>query len=90
MADKLLHSLSRCFKCCRKNILRDQTELMDYETVNVEYFECVSVSLFIPHAMPMRRIILSSVDCLTVPYFSHYLINCTILRDKSLLNIRCV
>jgi hypothetical protein len=30
----------------------------------------VLVAFFIQHAMRMRRIILSSVTCLTVPYFS--------------------
>jgi hypothetical protein len=31
---------------------------------------CESVALVIQHAMRMRRIILSSVVCLAVPYFS--------------------
>jgi hypothetical protein len=34
------------------------------------YYECVSVALVIQHAKRMRLIILSSVDCLAVPYFS--------------------
>jgi len=42
---------------------------MDYETVNVEYSECVSVALVIQQAMRMRRIILSSVACLSQTYF---------------------
>ena len=36
---------------------------------------CVCVALNIKHAMRMRRIVLSSVACLAVPYFPHYLIN---------------
>jgi len=35
----------------------------------VTYSECVSVALFIQYAISMRRIILSSVACLTVPHF---------------------
>jgi len=34
------------------------------------YSECVSVALVIPHAKLMRRILLSSVACPAVPYFS--------------------
>jgi hypothetical protein len=36
----------------------------------ITYSECVSVALVIKHAKRMRRIILSSVACLTVQYFS--------------------
>jgi len=54
-----------------QNVLRDQTELMDYETVNVEYSECGSVALVIRQAMRMRRIILSSVVCLSQTHFFH-------------------
>jgi predicted transcriptional regulator len=32
--------------------------------------ECVSVALVVQHAKRMRRIILSSVACLALPYFS--------------------
>jgi hypothetical protein len=34
------------------------------------YSECVSVALVIEHAKRMRRIILSPVVCLALPYFS--------------------
>jgi len=47
--------LSNC--CCGKAIC-------------VKYSECVSVALVIQHATHMRRIILSSVTCLSVVYFS--------------------
>jgi hypothetical protein len=36
----------------------------------ITYSECVSVALVIQYAKRMRRIILSSVACLAVPYFS--------------------
>jgi hypothetical protein len=38
--------------------------------LRITYSECVSVALFIQHAKRMRRIMFSSVACLTVPYFS--------------------
>jgi ABC-type phosphate transport system permease subunit len=57
--------------------------------MSITYSECVSVALVIQHAKRMRRIILSSVTCLAVPVFSHYLINDTIF-GKNLLNIKCV
>jgi hypothetical protein len=40
------------------------------KTISITYAECVSVALVIQHAKRMRRIILPSVACLTVPYFS--------------------
>jgi hypothetical protein len=36
----------------------------------ITYSECVSVVLVIQHAKRMRHIILSSVDCLVLLYFS--------------------
>jgi hypothetical protein len=39
------------------------------KTVSITYSECVSVALVIQHAKRMRRVILSSVACLSVPYF---------------------
>ena len=40
------------------------------KAISITYCECVSVALVIQHAKRMRRIILSSVACLAVPYFS--------------------
>jgi hypothetical protein len=37
---------------------------------NIAYSECVSVAVVIQYAQRMRRIILLSVACPTVPYFS--------------------
>jgi hypothetical protein len=44
--------------CCRGKAIR------------ITYSECVSVALVIHHSQRMRRIILSSVSSLTLPYFS--------------------
>jgi hypothetical protein len=41
------------------------------------------------HAQRMRRIMLSSVACLALPIFPHYLINGTTF-GKNILNIKCV
>jgi hypothetical protein len=38
--------------------------------VSIIHFESVAVALVIQHAKRVRHIILSSVACLTVPYFS--------------------
>ena len=40
------------------------------KAISITYSECVSVALVIQHAKRMRRIILSYVACLAVPYFS--------------------
>jgi hypothetical protein len=38
--------------------------------ISITYCECVSVTLVIQHAKRMRRIVLLSVVCLALPYFS--------------------
>jgi hypothetical protein len=40
------------------------------KAITITYSEHESVALVIPHAQRMRHIILSSVACLAVPYFS--------------------
>jgi hypothetical protein len=44
--------------CCRR------------KAISTKHYECVSVALVIRHAKRMRRIILSSMARLTLPYFS--------------------
>ena len=50
---------------------------------NITYSEYLSVHIVIQHTRRMRHIILSSVTCLVVLNFSHYLINKTIFRKKN-------
>jgi hypothetical protein len=40
------------------------------KSINITYFECVFVALVIQHAKRMRRILLSSVACPNIQYFS--------------------
>jgi hypothetical protein len=40
------------------------------KAISITYCECVSVALVIQHAKRMRHIILSSVACPALPYFS--------------------
>jgi hypothetical protein len=49
---------------------RVRVTIVAVEKQNVLHYECASVALVIQHAKRMRRIILSSVACLAVPYFS--------------------
>ena len=49
---------------------------------------CVSVALVIQRTKRMRLVILSSVACLAVPYFSHYLKNATIFGGKNFVEHR--
>jgi len=57
--------------------------------MSITYADCVFVALVIQHAKRMRRTILSSLACLTVPYFS------TLSHKrhdfwKMLLNTKCL
>ena len=40
------------------------------KAISITYSECLSVALFIQHAQPMHRVLLSSVTCPPLPYFS--------------------
>ena len=52
-----------------------------------KYYECVSVALVIWHANRMRRVILSSMASLALPYFSTLSHKGTICGEGDLLNI---
>jgi hypothetical protein len=54
---RMRHVRSR-IRCCRG------------KAILITYSGCVSVALVTQYAMHMRRIILSSVACLALPYFS--------------------
>jgi hypothetical protein len=49
---------------------RSRNHFCREKSINITHPECVSAVLIIQHAKRMRRIILSSVACPAVPYFS--------------------
>jgi hypothetical protein len=56
---------------CKRNIeARSRDHCCSGKAVSIIYPECVYVALVTQHAKRMRRIILSSVACLALPYFS--------------------
>jgi hypothetical protein len=55
----------------RNNESRSRNHFCRKNAISITYSERVSVALVIQHAKRMRRIILSSVACLAVLYFSH-------------------
>jgi len=56
------------------------------KAISISYSECVFAALVIQRAVRVCCIILKSVACLAVTYFTHYLINDTIF-GKTLPNI---
>jgi hypothetical protein len=74
----------------KRNIkTRSRNHYCREKTISITYSQCVSVTLVMKHAKLMRRIILSSVACLAVSYFSRLSINSMIV-GKELLDIRFV
>jgi hypothetical protein len=56
----------------KRNIeARKRNDFCSGKAMNIAYSECVFLDSVMQHAMRMRRIILSSVACPAVPYFSH-------------------
>jgi hypothetical protein len=49
---------------------RSPDHCCQWKTVSLTFFECMSVALLIRHAKRMRRVMLSSEDCLTLLYIS--------------------
>jgi hypothetical protein len=55
---------------CNVTVRRVRVTIVAVEKECITYSECLSAAVFIQHAMRMRRIILSSVACQPLPYFS--------------------
>jgi hypothetical protein len=51
------------------------------KAASITYSECVSLALIIQHAMHMSHIVISGLPGCTI-FFSHYLINGTIIEYK--------
>jgi hypothetical protein len=54
----------------RNTEARSRNHCYRRKAISIKCSGCVSVALVIPHAKRMRRIILPSVACPAVPYFS--------------------
>jgi hypothetical protein len=68
--NKILNMQDRQCKYTRNTEMRSHNHCCRGKAISIKYPECVSVASVIQHAKRMRRIILSSVACLAVPYFS--------------------
>jgi hypothetical protein len=64
--------------------------LLQWKAISITYSECVFVALGIQHAMRMCRIILSSVVCPALQYFSILSHKRYDFRGKKFLNTKCV
>jgi hypothetical protein len=74
---KINASCSRCWPNCYNNtgnVCRRVCTNRGHrgKAIRITYSECVSVALFTQHAKRMCHLILSSVACLAVPYFSTF------------------
>ena len=57
----------------RNDETRSRNHCCRGKVISITYCECVLVAVFIQHAKRMRHIVLSSVVCPELPYFSHSL-----------------
>ena len=67
---------------------RSRNHCCSGKAIGVIYSKCVSVSLVIQHAKPLRPIV--SVVCPALRYFPYYLINGTIIEKKDIQHKRRV
>jgi hypothetical protein len=64
-------NLNKTVLCVWRNIgARSHNRCCRGKAISITYSECASVALFMKHAKRMRCIMLPSVACLTVSYFS--------------------
>jgi hypothetical protein len=68
--------------------MRSRNHSCHGKTISVTCSECVSVALFTRHAKRMRRIVLSNLDRLALPYFCTLSYKFYDFRKKTLLNIK--
>jgi hypothetical protein len=67
LSEGWLRNSNKRSKVC---LTRSRNHCCSVKAISITYSECVSVALVMQHVKRMRRIILSSVACLAVPYFS--------------------
>ena len=72
------------------NEVRSRSRRCGGETISIQYYRCMSEALVIRHAVRMRRIILSSMATLTVPYFSTLSHKMHDIRDTELFSTKFV
>jgi hypothetical protein len=69
---------------------RSRSHCCSGKAINIAHSNCVSVALAIQHAMRMRHILLSSLPCLVLPYFSTLAHEIHDFWKKMFLNIKYV
>jgi len=66
---------------CNVTLRRVHTTIVQWITISITYSQCVFVALGIQHAMHVRHVAICDLSGSRV-FFSHYLINGTILWKK--------
>ena len=64
------------------NVTLRHFRVLPCKVISITYSGCVSVALGFQRTKGIRRIVILSVTCLDVQYFTHYLINSTIFRKS--------